>query len=89
MPEPPPVHISIDRRRMPRPDNLHCVGGPLNGRRLRVWPVEREVPLRHGRYERYPVADDALRNVLDLEPNEGEVLVWQRVSAGCEVDATA
>jgi hypothetical protein len=51
-----------------------------------VWAVEQDVPLRHGRYERYPVADDALRDELDLEGTENEILVWQRESADCEVE---
>ena len=62
MPEPAPVHITVDRRRNARPARLHCVGGPLNGHRLYVWPVEPEVPLRHGRYERYPIDDVVVRN---------------------------
>ena len=90
MPEPPPIHLPLDRRRHPRPDNLHCVGGPLNGRRLMVWPAEHEVPLRHGHYERYPVRDDTLRSVLDLRGAEHEILVWQREGAAdCEVEALA
>jgi len=55
-----------------------------------VWPAEHEVPLRHGHYERYPIADDTLRNVLELGGTEIEILVWQREGAAdCEVEALA
>ena len=83
MPEAPPVHIAFDRRKVPRAERLRCVGGPLNGDRLVIWPVESAVRLRSGRYERTPISDSILTNALDLS-DDTEVLVWHDSDGGCE-----
>ena len=79
---PPSTHFpQIERRRAPRATRLLCLGGPLGGRRLYIWPEEMEVPLRHGVYARRMVRDLEPESVPELRQGDLEMLLWVELSS--------
>jgi hypothetical protein len=50
----------------PKAVRLECIGGPINGRRIALWPVETVVPLKGGQYVREHPAGE-----------QDDVLVWK------------